>query len=275
MKNTNRFANLLIILFITSCGGGGGGGSSMSDGSTGGGYGSGSSNSAPTITNTSLSISVVENQTSAFTVTATDANNDSLTYTISGTDSSLFAISSSGVVTFSTAPDFEIPSDADSDNIYNLTASVSDGSLSDSKDFTVTVTNDTSDDEVASAWDGTLIKNNTYAPYDKHATSYALILAGLPDVTDEFVINVANITNRMLASNSSTNESNRNALLNGFITNKAFQRIGKTSMSSYNPALDEANYPGWDNINDTYDVVDFIWEATSDSDSQTKEDQIN
>ena len=156
MKNTNRFTNLLIILFITSCGGGGGGGSSMSDGSSGG-YGSGSSNSAPTITNTSLSISVVENQTSAFTVTATDADNDSLTYTISGTDSSLFEITSSGVVTFSTAPDFEIPSDADSDNIYNLTASVSDGSLSDSKDFTVTVTNDTADDPTSTEYDGTYI----------------------------------------------------------------------------------------------------------------------
>ena len=272
MRNTNYTTSLLILFIVSACGGGGG--SSMSDGSSGG-YGSGSSNSAPIITNTSLSISVQENQTSAFSVTATDADNDSLTYTISGTDSSLFAISTAGVVTFSTAPDFEIPSDADSDNIYNLTASVSDGSLSDSKDFTVTVTNDTSDDEVASAWDGNLIKNNTYAPFNKHATSYALILAGLPDVTDEFVINVANITNRMLASNSSTNESNRNALLNGFITNKAFQRIGKTSMSSYNPSLNEANYPGWDNINDTYDVVDFIWEATSDSDSQTKEDQIN
>jgi hypothetical protein len=55
------------------------------------------------------------------------------------------------------------------------------------KTYQVTVTNDTSDDEVASAWDETLVKDNTYAPYDKHATSYALILAGLPDVTDEFV----------------------------------------------------------------------------------------
>jgi plastocyanin len=275
MRNTNYTTSLLILFIVSACGGGGGGGSSMSDGSSGGGYGSGSTNSAPTITNSTLSISVQENQTSAFTVTATDADNDSLTYTILNNDSSLFAISSSGVVTFTSAPDFENPADANSDNVYNLTASVSDGTLSDSKDFTVTVTNDTSDDEVASAWDGTLVKDNTYAPYDKHATSYALILAGLPDVSDEFVTNVANITNRILASNSSTDSTNRNALLNGFITNKAFQRIGRTSMSSYSPSLDEANYPGWDNINDTYDVIDFIWEATSDSDSQTKENQIN
>ena len=261
----------LSIFLIASCGGGGGGGGGGE--TMGGGYGS--SNSAPTITNTSTNVSVQENQTGAFTVTASDSDGDALTFSISGTDSDLFNITTAGVITFKTAPDFEAPTDGDVDNVYVLVAQVSDGTASASANFTVTVTNDTSDDEVASAWDGALIKDATYAPYDKHATSYALILAGLPDVTDEFVTNVANITNRMLASNSSTNTTNRDALLNGFITNKAFQRIGKTSMSSYSPALDEADYPGWDNINNNYDVVDFIWEATSDSDSQTKENQIN
>jgi len=156
MSIKNFFLTFSSILILVSCGGGGGGGGSMS-GNGNGGYGSGSSNSAPTITNTSFNVSVVENQTSAFTVTATDSDNDSLTYTISGTDSTLFDISSTGVVTFSTAPDFENPTDAGSDNIYNLAASVSDGSLSDSKDFTVTVTNDTSDDPTTSDYDGTFI----------------------------------------------------------------------------------------------------------------------
>jgi len=261
------------IFLIASCGGGGGGGSAGTP--SGGGYGSGNTNSAPTITNTSMDVSVQENQTSAFTITATDSDSSVLTYTISGTDSALFNVSSTGVVAFKTAPDFEVPTDGNADNVYTLIAAVSDGSLSDSKTFQVSVTNDTSDDEVASAWDGTLVKNTTYAPYDKHAESYALILAGLPNVTDGFVENVANITNKILASNSSTNSTNRNTLLNGFIANKAFQRIGRTNMSSYSPALGEDNYPGWDNINDNYDVVDFIWEATSDSDSQTKENQIN
>jgi hypothetical protein len=108
-------------------------------------------NTAPTITNTSLNISVEENQTSAFTVTATDSNGDSLTFTISGDDSSLMSITDAGVVTFKTAPDFEVPSDANADNVYMIVAAVSDGSLSDSKTFQVTVTNNTSDDEVASA----------------------------------------------------------------------------------------------------------------------------
>ena len=158
MKNYNYATSLSILFFISACGGGGGGGgSSMSDGSSGGGYGSGSSNTAPTITNSTLSISVEENQVSAFTVTATDADNDSLTYTISGTDSPLFVISTAGVVTFLTAPDFELPSDDGSNNIYDLTASVSDGSLSDSKGFTVTVTNDPSDDVTTEGMDGTLL----------------------------------------------------------------------------------------------------------------------
>ena len=48
-------------------------------------------------------------------------------------------------------------------------------------------------------------------------------------------------------------------------------------MSSYDPALNNDNYAGWDNINDNYAVVDFIWEATSNSptDEQTKAGQIN
>ena len=39
---------------------------------------------------------------------------------VSGTDSSLFAISSSGVLTFITAPDYETPGDADADNSYEI-----------------------------------------------------------------------------------------------------------------------------------------------------------
>ncbi|MDA9965962.1 hypothetical protein N9E85_01510, partial [Gammaproteobacteria bacterium] len=66
-------------------------------------------------------------------------------------------------------------------------------------------------------------------------------------------------------------------LLNNFTQYKAFQRVGSTNMSSYDPALNNDNYAGWDNINDNYSVVDFIWEATlnSPADEQTKAGQIN
>ena len=148
MTTFNRVLVLVGLITISACGGGGGGGGDSYSAPVV------PSNNAPTITNSTGNYSVPENQTSAFTVTASDPDGDSLTYSISGTDSSLFTISSSGVVTFNTAPDYENPSDSDTNNVYDLSASVSDGSLSASKDFMVTVTNDTSDDITTEGYDG-------------------------------------------------------------------------------------------------------------------------
>ena len=154
MNTLNRVVLLSSIFIIASCGGGGGGGG----GSDYSPPPPTNTNSAPTITNTVFTISVQENQTSAFTITATDSDGDSLTYSLSGTDSSLLSVSSAGVVTFNSAPDFENPSDSDADNVYMVTATVSDGSLTDSENFSITVTNDTSDDTpTSSSFDGTLI----------------------------------------------------------------------------------------------------------------------
>ena len=152
MNTLNRVVLLVSFFVIASCGGGGGGG----------GYGDSytppaQTNGAPTITNTVFNISVQENQTSAFTISASDPDGDSLTYSLSGTDSALLSVSSSGVVTFNTAPDYENPSDSNSDNVYGVTATVSDGSLTDSESFMITVTNDTSDDVTTEGYDGTLV----------------------------------------------------------------------------------------------------------------------
>ena len=140
---------------VTACGGGGGGGGGGS--SDGGGY---NPNNPPIIDGSTTSYSVQENQTSAFAVSASDADGDSLTYSVSGgDDGSLFAISSTGVVTFNAAPDFEAPADADVNNIYLLTVSVTDGAASDSENFSVTVTNDTSDDPTSTNFDGVLLRD--------------------------------------------------------------------------------------------------------------------
>ena len=154
------FKNILVVIAtitIAACGGGGGGGGSdYGGGGGGGGYG----NNPPTITNSTSSYSAVENQTGAFLVTATDSDGDALTYSItSGADSSLFTINTTGSVSFNTAPDFEVPGDSNADNVYELEVSVSDGTASDSQAFTVTVTNDTSDDPVTSNYDGVLIRD--------------------------------------------------------------------------------------------------------------------
>ncbi len=93
---------------------------------------------------TNASISVAENTTGVTTVTASDADlpAQSLTYSIGGgVDSALFTINAStGALSFASAPNYEAPTDAGADNIYNLTVLASDGSLTDSQAIAVTVT---------------------------------------------------------------------------------------------------------------------------------------
>jgi hypothetical protein len=156
---SSNFKNFLVVIAtitIAACGGGGGGGGSDYGG--GGGGGGGYGNNPPSITNSTSMYSVLENQTGAFLVTATDPDGDTITFSISsGADASLFSVNTTGSVTFNTAPDFEIPGDANTDNTYELTVTASDGTASDSQSFSVTVTNDTSDDPVTQGFDGVLI----------------------------------------------------------------------------------------------------------------------
>ena len=77
-------------------------------------------NSAPTITS-SGTISADENQTSIGTVVGNDYESSSLTYTLSGSNAADLEISSVGVLSFKTAPDYEIK------KLYTATVSVSDG----------------------------------------------------------------------------------------------------------------------------------------------------
>ncbi|QNP29942.1 cadherin domain-containing protein [Cylindrospermopsis curvispora] len=100
-------------------------------------------NEAPTITS-SATASFAENGTgTAYTVLATDPDaGATLTYSLLGTDAPLFNINSStGAVTFKTAPNFEVPGDGGGNNIYDITVSASDGSLSTSQAVAITVTN--------------------------------------------------------------------------------------------------------------------------------------
>ena len=80
------------------------------------------------------------------TLTATDADADSLTWSIpagtgGGADAASFTLSQAGVLAFTAAPDYETPDDADADNVYEVTVQVSDGSDSDRAELLVTVEN--------------------------------------------------------------------------------------------------------------------------------------
>ena len=122
MNFKKTFLIFISSLFLANCGGGGGGGGdSVVNPSP--------SNNPPTITSSSA-FSADENQTSIGTVSASDPDGDSLTYSISGSE---ILISSSGVLTFQSAPDFETK------NSYTETVTVSDGSLSVTQDITVDI----------------------------------------------------------------------------------------------------------------------------------------
>ncbi|MEP2012094.1 MAG: cadherin domain-containing protein [Balneola sp.] len=88
-------------------------------------------------------ITLEENTSEVLTVTAADADTaDTITYSVSGgADASLFSIgSSTGVLTFISAPDFEAPADGGANNIYNLEVTASDGSNNTSQQLTITIT---------------------------------------------------------------------------------------------------------------------------------------
>ena len=82
-------------------------------------------NQAPTFSSTTASTSVPENSTgTVFTASASDADDDTLTYSVvGGADADKFNIdSSSGALTFKSAPDYENPADVSSppDNVYEV-----------------------------------------------------------------------------------------------------------------------------------------------------------
>ena len=96
-------------------------------------FGSGNDH-APDISSSS-SFSVAENQTSIGIVTATDADGDTLSYSISGTDAASVSInSSSGALSFNTSPDYETRSS------YSIIVTVSDGTNETTQSITVNVT---------------------------------------------------------------------------------------------------------------------------------------
>ena len=84
-----------------------------------------------------------ENQTAAYMAAATDADGDTLVYSLSGTDSALFTIdANTGEVSFIEAPDFEAPGDDGGDNVYDIIVTASDGTNSTDHNVAITVTNE-------------------------------------------------------------------------------------------------------------------------------------
>jgi hypothetical protein len=121
-------------------------------------------NEAPTISS-SATFSAAENQTSIGSVSASDPDGDSLTYSVSGSEVN---ISSSGVLTFASAPDYETK------NSYTATVTVSDGTASTTQNITVNVT------DVAENQSPTINSSATFSAVENQ-TSIGSVSASDPD----------------------------------------------------------------------------------------------
>ncbi len=86
---------------------------------------------------------ITEQTTAVTDVTAIDDldfEGSGLIYSLNGVDAGIFSVSSTGFISFTTAPVFANPLDLDRDNIYNITVTVTDsGGLSTSEDIEITV----------------------------------------------------------------------------------------------------------------------------------------
>ena len=90
------------------------------------------------------SVTINENSTSVATVHAVDPDaGTALTYAIAGgLDAARFSINATtGALSFVTGPDFEVPTDSNHDNVYDVIVQASDGSLSDLQSLAVHVAN--------------------------------------------------------------------------------------------------------------------------------------
>ncbi|MBD3647181.1 MAG: cadherin-like domain-containing protein, partial [Pseudomonadales bacterium] len=124
-------------------------------------------NEAPIITSGST-VSVAENSTLVMTLTATDEDlpGDSLTWskTGAGADDSAFTIVSDQL-SFSSAPDFESPTDTGTNNTYVVDVQVADGNGgTDTQTITVTVTDVNEAPSVALSGTVTSVAENTGTP---------------------------------------------------------------------------------------------------------------
>lgn len=103
------------------------------------GSGGGSVGVAPTITSSST-FNAPENQTAIGTVTAT--GDAPITFSlVGGVDQAKFSVdTNTGVLTFLAAPNYEVPTDAGGDNVYNVTVRASNAAGTADQGIAVTVT---------------------------------------------------------------------------------------------------------------------------------------
>ena len=100
-------------------------------------------NEAPAYAQSSATLEIDENRADVIhTSAASDPENDTLQYTLSGADANAFSLdSSSGELQFDPAPDYENPSSTGAANVYSIAITASDSEYQASESLTISVIN--------------------------------------------------------------------------------------------------------------------------------------
>ncbi len=190
-----------------------------------------STNLTPIITSNggtaTATINVAENSSAVTTVTSTDGDNPALsqtaTYSISGgADAGKFSINSStGVLSFTSAPDYELPTDADGNNVYVVEVKVIDnGSIPKFSTQTILVT-------ITDIADLISIK-----PYAKPATTSA-------DLGGELFVDYTNRNNAVTEKGIvyALTSANTNPIIGGTGVTKIVSAEASNNFIEYTPGL--------------------------------------
>ena len=106
-------------------------------------------NTAPTVAGPVQPVEFAENATgtvASFTAVAT-GDRTIASWAVDGTDKDAFTISGTGALTFVTSPNYEVPTDAGTNNIYDITVTATDSTSEVSEPSTVTVTVTNADEQ--------------------------------------------------------------------------------------------------------------------------------
>ena len=128
-------------------------------------------NAPPVITGPATASYAEKGIENVATYSATDPEDDGITWDVAGVDLAWFGIHETGELMFNFPPDYEKPKDANEDNVYELIVTAFDGKLTSTLDIEVTVTN---------VNESGIIKGSAAVAYTENSTK----VVGMYSVTD-------------------------------------------------------------------------------------------
>jgi kexin len=217
---------------------------------------------------------------------AVDPEGSAVTWGLSGDDAAGLQISSAGVLSFATAPDFESAGDADGDNVYEVTVEASDGSMAGTLDVEVAVT-DVNEPPVLSGpataqVDEAITTVATYTAADPDNDSITWTLAGID--SGDFSVSAGKLSFRVAPDFESAADHNRDNVYSVTIsasdgsftvarqvtvTVRNVDEAGSVSLSPSHPQVGTRIGASLSDPDGGVSSVTWVWEWSSDGQTWT------